>query len=178
VHTLNFHPEAAGQFFGGGKCPAAFSICQLPVTAFGRFFVWLDSFGAAVPQGMALVQEIIAIVRQVASGLPPEPQNSWMMVCLAAKWLPQTRRGIGFCRLSCGACQSEGFMVPRGCRMKSSKRVTAILGLDKIKAFGSTAIAIKFAESSSDRRNFPDTTPRGARGLISDSPKPANWPSA
>jgi hypothetical protein len=55
----------------------------------------------------------------VAGGLPREPL--WMMVCLAARWLPQTRRGIGFCRLSCSACQSEGFMVPRGCRMKSSK---------------------------------------------------------
>ena len=37
-----------------------------------------------------IVQEIIAIVRQVASGLPPEPPNLWMMVCLAARWLPQT----------------------------------------------------------------------------------------
>jgi hypothetical protein len=95
------------------------------VTAFGRFFVGLDSFDTAVPQGMALVckqrytseamsmsdqdnwefvdpddakagiraavgyllrgatggargdivQEIIAIVRQVASGLPPEQGN-------------------------------------------------------------------------------------------------------
>jgi hypothetical protein len=68
-----------------------------------------------------IVQEIIAIVRQVAGGLPPEPPNSLDDGLPAARWLPQTRSGIGFCRLSCGACQSEGFMVRRGCRMKSSK---------------------------------------------------------
>ena len=68
-----------------------------------------------------IVQEIIAIVRQVAGGCRPSRRILWMMVCLAARWLAQTRRGIGFCRLSCGACQSEGFMGPLGCRMKSSK---------------------------------------------------------
>jgi hypothetical protein len=31
-----------------------------------------------------IVQEIIAIVRQVASGLPPEQPIPWMMACLAA----------------------------------------------------------------------------------------------
>jgi hypothetical protein len=34
-----------------------------------------------------IVQEIIAIVRQVAGGLPPEPPNSLDDGCLAARWL-------------------------------------------------------------------------------------------
>jgi hypothetical protein len=38
----------------------------------------------------------------------PSRRILWMMVCLAARWLPQTRRRIGFCRLSCDACQSRG----------------------------------------------------------------------
>jgi hypothetical protein len=133
-----FSPGGRGAVFGGGKCPAALSICQLPVTAFGRSFCLVGFFDTAVPYGASLqatlrirgnvnvrsgrlgvcgpgrpkaeiraavryllrgatggargdiVQEIIAIVRQVASGLPPEPPNLWMMVCLAARWLPQT----------------------------------------------------------------------------------------
>ena len=43
---------------------AAFSICQLPVTAFGRFFVWLDSFDTAFSEGMALVCEHVVHPRQ------------------------------------------------------------------------------------------------------------------
>ena len=104
--------------------PFQFANCQRPPS--GGFFVWLDCFDTAAPQGMALfckqryaseamsmsdqdgwefagpddakaeiraaieyllrgatggargdiVQETIAIVRQVASGLPPEPPNS------------------------------------------------------------------------------------------------------
>jgi hypothetical protein len=125
VHTLNFHPETAGQFLAAENVlrPFQFANCQWPAS--GGFFVWLNSFDTAVPQGMALVckqryaseamsmsdqddwkfvdpddakaeiraavkyllrgatggargdivQEIIAIVRQVASGLPPEPPN-------------------------------------------------------------------------------------------------------
>jgi hypothetical protein len=52
VHTLNFHPEAAGLFLAAENFLRPFQFCQLPVTAFGRFFVWLNSFDAAVPQGM------------------------------------------------------------------------------------------------------------------------------
>jgi len=69
-----------------------------------------------------IVQEIIAIVRQVASGLPPEQGNPLDDgLPGGSRWLPQTRRGIRLLQAACGACQSEGFMVPRGCRMKSSK---------------------------------------------------------
>jgi hypothetical protein len=50
----------------------AFSICQLSVAAFGRFF-WLDSFDTAVPQGMALVCE----QRYASEAMSMSDQDDW-----------------------------------------------------------------------------------------------------
>ena len=38
-----------------------------------------------------IVQEIIAIVRQVASGLPPQQGNPWPVICRAADRVPGGR---------------------------------------------------------------------------------------
>jgi len=37
--------------------------------------------------------------------------------------------------------------------------------------------ASKAADSSSNRRDFPGTTPHTKRSLTGDSPKPGKWPS-
>jgi len=54
VHTLNFHPEVAGQFLAAQNVlrPFQFAKCERPPS--GGLFVWLDFFGPPVPQGMAL----------------------------------------------------------------------------------------------------------------------------
>jgi hypothetical protein len=45
----------------------------LPVTAFGRFFVWLDSFDTAVPQGMVLFCK----QRYASEAMPMSDQDDW-----------------------------------------------------------------------------------------------------
>jgi hypothetical protein len=50
---------------------AAFSICQLPVAAFGRFFCL--AFDTAVPQGMALVCK----QRYASEAMSMSDQDDW-----------------------------------------------------------------------------------------------------
>ncbi len=76
MHTLNFHPEAAGQFLRRKMSCGLFNLPIANDRLRAVFFVWLDSFDTAVPQGMALVCK----QRYASEAMSMSDQDDWEFV--------------------------------------------------------------------------------------------------